>query len=119
MSRFPATIYTLPINGSCGSEPSEPPQYMSYSRFRLSRVHDILCLSLQRRDYVRARRAWSILSRCGVIEWEAMWRLGLATLGDVDQMDSESIPGRERVEYLKVCLLRCITTSVRYSCDGP
>jgi len=83
------------------------PQHLSYSLFQLSRIHDILCLSLLRRDYIRARRAWGILSRSGVIEWEAMWRLGLATLGDVDQMDYESNPGRERVEYLKICLLRC------------
>jgi len=98
MSQPPAAIYALPIKRSFNAD--------SYSRFQLSRVHDILCLSLQRRDYIRARRAWSILSRSEMIEWEAMWRLGLATLGDVNQMDPDSISGRERIEYLKICLLK-------------
>ena len=116
MSQPPAAIYALPTKRSFNPEPNRS---IPHSRFQLSRVHDILCLSLQRRDYIRARRAWSILSHSEMIQWEAMWRLGLATLGDVNQMDPDSISGRERVEYLKICLLKGKKTHVRWNCDAP
>ncbi|KAF8327948.1 uncharacterized protein EI90DRAFT_3017943 [Cantharellus anzutake] len=106
MAPGPLTVYSLPTLQPSIQDPNVPLARVPFLAFQLSRINDILHLSLERGDYHRARRAWSILSRCGMFDWRAMWKLGLATLGNVHQMNSKSKESKERIEYLRVCLLR-------------
>ena len=64
-------IYAFP-----GDEDNDkPPSTARLTHIR--QLNDILHLCIEQRDVVRARRAWSILSRCKEFDWKYMWRTGL------------------------------------------
>ncbi|KAL6305863.1 hypothetical protein BKA93DRAFT_816738 [Sparassis latifolia] len=60
-------------------------------KVHIRRLFDILHLSLQRNDLVRARRAWVILARCKETHWKSMWKTALLLLGAQaeDGMDAD------------------------------
>ena len=78
-------------------------QPLTTRKVHIRRLYDILQLSIQRHDVQRAKRVWSILSRCKEINWLALWRTGLHILGeahtDVDGM-------RATVGYLHSMMLQ-------------
>ncbi|KAI6105877.1 hypothetical protein F5141DRAFT_1126535 [Pisolithus sp. B1] len=65
-------------------------------RIHIRRLYDILHLSLQRQDLVRAQRAWAILARCNEVHWKNLWTL---SVGDVD-----SVP--TKIDYLRAMMLQ-------------
>lgn len=74
------------------------PRPTTARKLHIRRLIDVLQLSLLRRDYDRARRAWGILIRCKEISWKDMWKTAVALLadpGDDDQQEN----GR-RIEFL-------------------
>lgn len=72
-------------------------------RIHIRRLYDILHLSLQQHDLVRAQRAWAILARCNEVHWKNLWTLSVGLLdrhvGDVD-----SVP--TKIDYLKAMMLQ-------------
>lgn len=73
-------------------------------QIQLQRLYDIVNLSLQRGDLLRARRAWSILARCKEINWKAMWRLGITLLENDVHGVMESNP--HKIDFLRTMLLQ-------------
>ncbi|KAI6047489.1 hypothetical protein EDC04DRAFT_627867 [Pisolithus marmoratus] len=72
-------------------------------RIHLRRLYDILHLSLQQHDMVRARRAWAILARCKEVNWKNLWTLSIGLLDcHVDNVDS--IP--TKIDYLRAMMLQ-------------
>ncbi|KAG8945334.1 hypothetical protein FRC04_000869 [Tulasnella sp. 424] len=64
---------------------------------------DILYVSIQRRDWQRAKRAWGLLLRTPEVEWNDIWRIGLLLLHkgvDVDKRQASE----ERIEWLKLMM---------------
>lgn len=78
----------------------------SARKVHLRRLYDVLQLSLQRHDVTRARRAWSILSRCPEIDWKRMWLTGVRVLG-VQLHDTDS--SASRIVYLRAMMLQTST----------
>lgn len=72
-------------------------------RIHIRRLYDILHLSLQQQDLIRAQRAWAILARCNEVHWKNLWTLSVGLLdrhfGDVD-----SVP--TKIDYLKAMMLQ-------------
>lgn len=63
-------------------------------------VSDILYVSIHRRDWHRAKRAWGLLLRTPEVEWTDIWRIGLLLLNkgvDVDKRQASE----DRIEWLK------------------
>jgi len=71
-------------------------------KVHIRRLYDILQLSLQRNDFLRAKRAWAILSRCKEMNWKSMWTTGLELLGE--GVDSACTP--RRLDYLRNMMLQ-------------
>ncbi|TFK28885.1 hypothetical protein FA15DRAFT_583830 [Coprinopsis marcescibilis] len=72
-------------------------------KVHIRRLYDIFQLSVARRDFQRARRAWSILVRCKEVDWAAMWTTGLLLLGDAPQDDECSTL---KLDYLRAMMLQ-------------
>ncbi|EDR12791.1 uncharacterized protein LACBIDRAFT_311636 [Laccaria bicolor S238N-H82] len=71
-------------------------------KVHIRRLYDILQLSLQRNDFLRAKRAWAVLARCKEMNWKSMWTTGLALLGE--GVDSACTP--RRLDYLRSMMLQ-------------
>ncbi|TFY69412.1 hypothetical protein EVJ58_g427 [Rhodofomes roseus] len=71
-------------------------------KVHIRRLIDILQLSLQRQDYDRARRAWTILIRCKEINWKDMWKTAIALLADAGDDDLEE--NDQRIAFLSVVI---------------
>ncbi|KIK04643.1 hypothetical protein K443DRAFT_404091 [Laccaria amethystina LaAM-08-1] len=71
-------------------------------KVHIRRLYDILQLSLQRNDFLRAKRAWAILARCKEMNWKSMWTTGLELLGE--GVDSACTP--RRLDYLRSMMLQ-------------
>lgn len=67
-------------------------------------LYDVLQLSIQRDDYARARRAWSILIRCKEIDWKAMWKTGVLLVDEFHLEDSAS--NSRKLDYLSTMMLQ-------------
>jgi RNA polymerase I-specific transcription initiation factor RRN11 len=76
-------------------------QPLTTRKVHIRRLYDILQLSIQRHDVQRAKRVWSILSRCKEINWLTLWRTRLHIL-------SEDEGGMQlTVDYLRSMMLQC------------
>ena len=78
-------------------------QPLTTRKVHIRRLYDILQLSIQRHDVQRAKRVWSILSRCKEINWLALWRTGLHILGEA-HTDGDGM--RITVDYLRSMMLQ-------------
>ena len=78
------------------------PKTSRRSHIRL--LYDVLQLSLQRADYPRARRAWSVLVRCKEVDWKSLWNAGVML---VDDGSNEAWHGNsKKLEYLSAMMLQ-------------
>ncbi|KZT72557.1 hypothetical protein DAEQUDRAFT_743607 [Daedalea quercina L-15889] len=71
-------------------------------KVHIRRLTDILQLSLLRKDYDRARRAWVILIRCKEINWKDMWKTAVVLLADSGDNDLEE--NDCRIAFLSVVI---------------
>ncbi|GJE84253.1 RNA polymerase I-specific transcription initiation factor rrn11 [Phanerochaete sordida] len=78
-------------------------QTLSARKVHIRRLYDILELSIHRSDFVRAKKAWSILVRCKEVNWRVMWRTGALLVG---KHDDPVAAARERLEYLTTMMLQ-------------
>jgi RNA polymerase I-specific transcription initiation factor RRN11 len=78
-------------------------QPLTARKVHIRRLYDILQLSIQRHDVQRAKRVWSILSRCKEVNWLALWRTGLHLLGEA-HTDEDGM--RVTADYLRSMMLR-------------
>ncbi|KAJ7094569.1 hypothetical protein B0H15DRAFT_128764 [Mycena belliarum] len=69
-------------------------------KVHVRRLYDILNLSIQRRDFVRATRAWTILAHCKEVDWRALWRTSVHILAGEFGDTSRSI------EFLHIMMLQ-------------
>lgn len=84
--------------GSLGSK-----QPLTTRKVHIRRLYDILQLSIQRHDVQRAKRVWSILSRCKEINWLTLWRTKLHILSEA-HTDQDGM--RIIVDYLRSIMLQ-------------
>ena len=70
----------------------------STRKLRIRQLNDVLHLSIQRGDLVRARRAWAVLIQCKEYNWKAMWKTGLLLASDPENAVTG---GEEKIEFLK------------------
>ncbi|KAF9453000.1 hypothetical protein P691DRAFT_755836 [Macrolepiota fuliginosa MF-IS2] len=82
---------------------SKPPP--TTRKVHIRRLYDVLELCIQRNDFVRAKRAWTILIRCKEFRWEEHWTTGLYILNE-GGASTDNIP--RRIEYLRAMMLRDI-----------
>ncbi|KAH8830385.1 hypothetical protein DL96DRAFT_1784746 [Flagelloscypha sp. PMI_526] len=80
----------------------ESSKSLSTRKIHIRRLYDVLLLCLQRRDLVRAQRAWAILARCPEVNWMTMWRIGLFVL---TAFNDDHAPAPEHIRYLKTMML--------------
>ncbi|KAF8499979.1 hypothetical protein JB92DRAFT_2833980 [Gautieria morchelliformis] len=73
-------------------------------KVHIRRLVDILQLSIHQRDWPRAKRAWSILSRCPEFEWKNLWQTGLLLIQCTD--NAAELRGGKTLEYLRVMMLQ-------------
>ncbi|KAI9056537.1 hypothetical protein FKP32DRAFT_1585798 [Trametes sanguinea] len=73
-------------------------------KLHIRRLYDILYLCVQRRDWVRARRAWAILARCKEVDWKTKWRTSLLLLGGEDPEAHQIRADEDRVSFLIVMM---------------
>ncbi|KAG8898996.1 hypothetical protein FRC00_002057 [Tulasnella sp. 408] len=66
-------------------------------------VSDILYVSIHRRDWHRAKRAWGLLLRTPEVEWTDIWRIGLLLLNKGVDVDKRKASG-DRIEWLKTMM---------------
>lgn len=78
-------------------------QPLTTRKVHIRRLYDILQLSIQRHDVQRAKRVWSILSRCKEINWLALWRTGLHIFGEA-HIDDDGM--QVTVDYLRSMMLQ-------------
>lgn len=108
---IPEPIFSLP------SAQKVPIRHDASSRKRHIRLlNDVLHLSLERGQWDKAKRAWSILARCPEVAWKEMWSIGLLLITksglDADarkegEFDASSSSGpKDRIDYLKTLMLR-------------
>ncbi|KAL0949319.1 hypothetical protein HGRIS_009394 [Hohenbuehelia grisea] len=73
-------------------------------RTHMYRVHDILCLCLQRGDMDRARRAWCLLARCPEVKWMTLWSTAMFMLAG----DYSDVRGRQqaKIDFLRAVMLQ-------------
>jgi RNA polymerase I-specific transcription initiation factor RRN11 len=81
---------------------SKPPR--TVRKIHIRRLYDILHLCMQRGDFVRARRAWSILIRCKEIDWKPMWMTAVHLLGNNGAEFANN--SAEKVELLRAIMLQ-------------
>jgi RNA polymerase I-specific transcription initiation factor RRN11 len=55
-------------------------QPLTTRQVHIRRLYDLLQLCIQRHDYERAKRAWSILARCKEVEWKSLWPTALVIM---------------------------------------
>ncbi|KAH7105439.1 hypothetical protein BKA62DRAFT_689698 [Auriculariales sp. MPI-PUGE-AT-0066] len=68
-----------------------PSKASSARKIHTQRLFEILELCIQRGDMPRARRAWSLLSRCNGVNWKALWRLALLILNESNNSSTDSL----------------------------
>lgn len=73
----------------------------SARKLHIRRLCDLLYLSIQRNDYARAERAWSILARCKEFKWRTMWRTAVHIL---NHQDIEQERNWDHIDFLKTML---------------
>ncbi|KAI0796878.1 hypothetical protein C8Q75DRAFT_215207 [Abortiporus biennis] len=77
---------------------------VSSRKIHIRRLYDILQLCILRGDYVRARRAWSILIRCNEVDWHDLWRTGVVLLGEIKEGNEQET--LQKIEYLTTIMLQ-------------
>lgn len=87
-------------------------------KVHIRRLYDIFQVCIQRKDYVRARRAWAILARCKEFDWMSMWTTGLLLVGGSpgDEVSSEKLDFLRRMMLqntgeVRRCLITACTSS--------
>jgi RNA polymerase I-specific transcription initiation factor RRN11 len=70
----------------------------------LKTVYDLMHLSILRRDFQRARRAWSILIRCPEFDANKHWKLGLGMILGWENVEDND--RQQQLEFLKAIMLR-------------
>ncbi|KAG9024481.1 hypothetical protein FS837_005345 [Tulasnella sp. UAMH 9824] len=68
-------------------------------------VSDILYVSIHRRDWHRAKRAWGLLLRTPEVEWTDIWRIGLLLLHKGVDVDKRTA-SEDRIEWLKNMMVK-------------
>ena len=72
----------------------------------IRRLYDVIQLSIQRDEYLRARRAFGILARCKEIKWKDLWRLALLLLADSEEVPTSKDGSLTRLEFLRIMMLQ-------------
>jgi len=67
-------------------------------KLHIRQLNDVLHLSIQRGDLIRARRAWTILLHCKEYNWKVMWKTGLLLASGTGNANEG---GKEDVQFLK------------------
>ncbi|KAG8851013.1 hypothetical protein FRB96_009495 [Tulasnella sp. 330] len=110
----PAPIFSIPHTKAKISIRADT----STRRRHIRLLNDILHLSIQRRQWDKARRAWAVLARCSEVDWRAMWHIGLLLIGKQTRpagvegngheegTSSSVMVAQDRVDYLKTLMLR-------------
>ena len=80
------------------------PRSATARKVHIRRLIDVLQLSLLRRDYDRARRAWTILIRCKEINWKDMWKTAVALLADIDPGHDDQEENDRRIAFLSIVI---------------
>jgi len=83
---------------SFDSKPARNPR-----KKHLKTVYDLMHLSILRRDFPRAKRAWSILIRCPEFNANKHWKLGLGMILGWDNTEDDR---QQQLEFLKATMLR-------------
>lgn len=83
----------------------ESSKSLSTRKIHIHRLYDLLQLSLQRKDFIRARKAWVILSRCPEMNWMAMWRTSLHLLTELDDDPSTAAASSDQIRFLRTMML--------------
>ncbi|KAI0832575.1 hypothetical protein BC628DRAFT_329807 [Trametes gibbosa] len=73
-------------------------------KVHICRLFDILQLCVQRHDWQRARRAWTILLRCKEVDWKTMWKTSLLLLGRPDETAGYNTSETDKVSFLTVMM---------------
>ncbi|KAG8918208.1 hypothetical protein FRC01_001996 [Tulasnella sp. 417] len=66
-------------------------------------LSDILYVSIHRRDWQRAKRAWGLLLRTPEVQWTDIWRIGLLLLDKGVDVDKHKA-SEDRIEWLKMMM---------------
>ncbi|KAF7288290.1 hypothetical protein HMN09_01409100 [Mycena chlorophos] len=72
-------------------------------KVHIRRLYDIMNISIQRSDFARAAKAWSVLARCPEVEWRAMWTTGVHLLAE-DLHENEK--HLRKTDFLRVMMLQ-------------
>ena len=72
----------------------------------IRRLYDVIQLSIQRDEYLRARRAFGILARCKEIKWKDLWKLALLLLADSEELPTSKDGSLTRLEFLRMMMLQ-------------
>ncbi|KAF8646390.1 hypothetical protein AX16_007256 [Volvariella volvacea WC 439] len=72
-------------------------------KVHLRRLYDILHLSVQRNDHLRAYRAWCILARCKEFQLKTMWTTALYILTRNEFANGNN---QKRIDFLRTIMLR-------------
>ncbi|KIJ56939.1 hypothetical protein M422DRAFT_23077 [Sphaerobolus stellatus SS14] len=78
---------------------------LSERKVHIRRLADILQICLHKKDWSRARKAWTILARCPEYDWKSLWQTGLLLVAS-DKEHVENAGDAKRLEYLRVMMLR-------------
>ncbi|KAF7301848.1 hypothetical protein MIND_00750700 [Mycena indigotica] len=72
-------------------------------KIHIRRLYDMMNIAIQRNDYVRANRAWSILARCPEVDWKALWTTGVYLVAEgLDDHEKLS----SKIDFLRVMMLQ-------------
>ena len=83
----------------------------SARRVHLRRLCDILHLSIQRGDLLRAQSSFALLSRSEGVQWAAIWKFALIILAATNNPNEpptayDILGTPKRIEFLRVMMLR-------------
>ncbi|KAH9850733.1 hypothetical protein C2E23DRAFT_734510 [Lenzites betulinus] len=86
--------------------PLNSKQPQTARKVHIRRLFDILHLCVQRHDWQRARRAWTVLLRCKEVDWKTMWKMSLLLLGRPDENTDFDPPetDSDKVNFLTVMM---------------
>ncbi|KAJ7368530.1 hypothetical protein DFH08DRAFT_28090 [Mycena albidolilacea] len=73
----------------------------SARKIHIRRLYDVMHMCIQRNDFARATRAWTILAHCKEINWQTKWSTSVHLLSAKNPDDPE-----QPVEFLRLMMLQ-------------
>ncbi|KAF7352610.1 RNA polymerase I-specific transcription initiation factor rrn11 [Mycena venus] len=73
----------------------------SARKIHIRRLYDVMHLCIQRNDFERATRAWTILAHCQEVNWRTMWSTSVHILSAKNLKDPE-----QTVAFLRLMMLQ-------------